>query len=245
VCSSDLVSQKTPQTALNSIASASTPSATLPVNNNKTSEATSLAAPETTASIASSDQSSGSAKVAPAAPTVKVARLNAAAKQPATTTQTSPIDPPLPEAIGPINLRRAAATGDATAQFEIAVRYTAGKLIPQNFSKAIYWYQRAAAQNLAPAQYRLGTFYEKGRGVAQDKTTARTWYERAAAKGNLKAIHNLAVIHADGSKGKPDFAKAISAGIASAPLALNASLRPRPRILGDRADVSASPSSPR
>jgi len=113
-----------------------------------------------------------------------------------------------PEAIGPIALRQAAAAGDSTAQFEIAVRYTTGKLVPQNLGKAISWYQKAAGQGLAPAQYRLGTFYEKGRGVAKDKATARIWYERAAAKGNLKAIHNLAVIYADGSKGKPDFAKA-------------------------------------
>ena len=105
-------------------------------------------------------------------------------------------------------LRRTAALGNATAQFEIANRYTTGKLVPQNFGKAISWYQKAAAQGLAPAQYILGTFYEKGRGVAKDKTAARIWYERAAMKGNLKAIHNLAVIYADGGNGKPDFAKA-------------------------------------
>jgi len=147
-----------------------------------------------------------------AADSITTARLNTSEP-----VQTIPVDEAfdnrtseslLPEAIGPIALRRAAAAGDSTAQFEVAVRFTTGKLVPQNFGKAISWYQKAAGQGLAPAQYRLGTFYEKGRGVAKDKATARIWYERAAAKGNLKAIHNLAVIYADGSKGKPDFAKA-------------------------------------
>jgi len=143
---------------------------------------------------------------------VKVARLTAAvSKVPAVLNDAmgaQPVEPLPPEAIGPMTLRRAAALGNATAQFEIANRYTTGKLVSQNFGKAISWYQKAAAQGLAPAQYILGTFYEKGRGVAKDKTAARIWYERAAMKGNLKAIHNLAVVYADGGNGKPDFAKA-------------------------------------
>ncbi len=206
------VSQNTPQSSIKTVQVSSTepiPGAALPAANNETSLTSSTTAPRTTASVAPAGQPNGATVAEPAANSVKVARLgSSASNQPALATEASRTEPPLPEAIGPIALRRAATTGDATAQFEIAVRYTAGKLVPQNFSKAIYWYQKAAAQNLAPAQYRLGTFYEKGRGVTQDKTTARTWYERAAAKGNLKAIHNLAVIHADGSKGKPDFAKA-------------------------------------
>ncbi len=143
---------------------------------------------------------------------VKVARLNAAASSgPAVLNDAmaaQPMEALPPEAIGPTALRRAAALGNATAQFEIANRYTTGKLVSQNFGAAISWYQKAAAQGLAPAQYILGTFYEKGRGVAKDRTAARIWYERAAMKGNLKAIHNLAVIYADGGNGKPDFAKA-------------------------------------
>jgi len=140
---------------------------------------------------------------------VKVARLNAAAPAVLNDAMAAqPVEPLPPEAIGPMALRRAAALGNATAQFEIASRYTTGKLVAQNLGKAISWYQKAAAQGLAPAQYILGTFYEKGRGVAKDKTAARIWYERAAMKGNLKAIHNLAVIYADGGKGKPDFTKA-------------------------------------
>ncbi len=105
-------------------------------------------------------------------------------------------------------LRVAAASGNAAAQFEIASRYTKGKLVKQDYQKAAAWYQKAAAKGLAPAQYRLGTFYEKGRGVPLDKVAARIWYERAAEKGNRKAMHNLAVIYANGVQGKPQFTKA-------------------------------------
>jgi localization factor PodJL len=113
-----------------------------------------------------------------------------------------------PAAIGSNSLRRAAAGGDPAAQYEIAVRYSEGNHVPQDYRKAAAWYQKAAAQGLAPAQYRLGTFYEKGRGVPLDKAAARIWYERAAEKGNRKAMHNLAVIYANGGAGRPDFAKA-------------------------------------
>ena len=107
-----------------------------------------------------------------------------------------------------MSLRVAAATGNPNAQFEIASRYTEGKIIEQDLRRAATWYQKAAAKGLAPAQYRLGTLYEKGRGVPADKAAARIWYERAAEKGNRKAMHNLAVIYADTSGENHDFAKA-------------------------------------
>lgn len=113
-----------------------------------------------------------------------------------------------PAEIGPMGLRVAAASGNANAQFEVAARYTEGKIVEQDFRKAAYWYQKSAAKGLAPAQYRLGTFYEKGRGVPQDRAAARIWYERAAEKGNAKAMHNLAVIYANPPSGNPNFAKA-------------------------------------
>ncbi len=113
-----------------------------------------------------------------------------------------------PAEIGPMSLRVAAATGNPNAQFEVASRYTEGKIISQDLRRAATWYQKAAAKGLAPAQYRLGTLYEKGRGVPADKAAARIWYERAAEKGNRKAMHNLAVIYADTSGENHDFAKA-------------------------------------
>jgi localization factor PodJL len=44
--------------------------------------------------------------------------------------------------------------------------------------------------------------------VQRDLNRARTWYERAGISGNTRAMHNLAVLFAEGIDGKPDFASA-------------------------------------
>jgi localization factor PodJL len=112
-----------------------------------------------------------------------------------------------PAMIGPMSLRLAAARGDASAQFSVAMRFAEGKGVKQDFEQAAFWYQRAAAQGLAAAQYRLATLYERGLGVGADTGRARTWYKRAADQGNVKAMHNLAVLLA-GRDGQPDYASA-------------------------------------
>lgn len=150
--------------------------------------------------------SAGPAKVA-------ARTVDTAAGAPASSSAAAPVpaaalyDLP-PEGIGSGPLRQAAASGDAAAQFEVAVRFSDGRGVSADDGKAAIWFQRAAAQGHAPAQYRLGTFYEKGRGVDEDLSLARTWYERAAESGNRKAMHNLAVLMANSSLGQPDFTRA-------------------------------------
>ena len=51
---------------------------------------------------------------------------------------------------------------------------------------------------MVPAVFRLGTFYEKGMSVKKDADIARRYYLQAAERGNAKAMHNLAVLDADG-----------------------------------------------
>ena len=51
---------------------------------------------------------------------------------------------------------------------------------------------------MVPAIFRLGTFYEKGLSVTKDVDIARRYYLQAAERGNAKAMHNLAVLDADG-----------------------------------------------
>ncbi|MFK7792396.1 MAG: peptidoglycan-binding protein [Devosiaceae bacterium] len=115
----------------------------------------------------------------------------------------------LPEAIGSPRLRVAAAGGDAAAEFEVATRFMEGRFVPQDLETAAHWYGRAASQGIVPAAYRLGSFYEQGRGVDRDRDGAIAWYERAALGGNPRAMHNLAVMAAEGANGaSPDFARA-------------------------------------
>jgi localization factor PodJL len=114
-----------------------------------------------------------------------------------------------PATIGPNSLRLAAANGDPSAQFDVAIRFAEGKGVPQDAVQAAIWLQRAAAQGFAAAQYRLATAYERGLGVPADPARARAWYLRAAQSGNVKAMHNLAVMSANKESGAPDYVAAI------------------------------------
>jgi len=104
----------------------------------------------------------------------------------------------LPDGIAGPALRVAAMKGDATAAYEIGVRYAEGKGVAANYDEAAKWYDRAAQAGVVPATFRLGTLYEKGLGVKKDADIARRYYTQAAERGNAKAMHNLAVLDADG-----------------------------------------------
>lgn len=162
-----------------------------------------IVAPERPAATAST-----SARIVAQADPVVTTSLPA--KSLATTIASPPpskLEVPPPEA-GTQTLRTAAADGNASAQFIIASRYLDGKVVPQDFAKALYWYQQAATRGLAPAQYRLATLYELGKGTAADPVRALGWYERAALGGNVKAMHNAAVILAGNKAGPADFDRA-------------------------------------
>lgn len=104
----------------------------------------------------------------------------------------------LPDGIGGPALRTAAMKGDATAAYEIGMRFAEGKGVATNYDEAAKWYDRAAQAGVIPATFRLGTLYEKGLGVKKDADIARRYYTQAAERGNAKAMHNLAVLDADG-----------------------------------------------
>ena len=104
----------------------------------------------------------------------------------------------LPDAIGGPVLRAAALKGDASAAYEVGMRFAEGKGVTSNLDEAAKWYDRAAQAGVVPAIFRLGTFYEKGLSVKKDIDIARRYYLQAAERGNAKAMHNLAVLDADG-----------------------------------------------
>ncbi|SMQ58209.1 localization factor PodJL [Devosia lucknowensis] len=110
-----------------------------------------------------------------------------------------------PEAVGPQELREAAAAGNATAQFEVAAILGEGRVLEKNPEEAARWYERSAAQGFVPAQYRLGNLFEMGAGVEKDLEQARLWYQRAAEAGNRMAMHNLAALYAGGEMGEQQF----------------------------------------
>ncbi len=110
------------------------------------------------------------------------------------------------ETVGAVKML--ASKGDATAQFEYAVRLAEGRGVARDAKAAAQWFEKAAAQGLAPAQYRVGSMYEKGVGVDRSYPEARKWYQMAAEAGNARAMHNLAVLLAEGGDAKPDYTTA-------------------------------------
>jgi len=159
--------------------------------------------------ISASNRASLSAPPGPPAATVPAKALPLAA---AAATPTVPYAGPstaraAPPAVGPNeNLVGQAESGDAAAQFDLAVRYAEGGAGPRNYELAAQWYEKAAQQGLAVAEYRLGSLYEKGLGVGKDMQRAKDLYQRAAEKGNTRAMHNLGVLAAEG--GKPNYTSA-------------------------------------
>jgi localization factor PodJL len=120
---------------------------------------------------------------------------------------TDPTVNALPASFGPA-LRTAAAAGDRSAEYEIAMRYAEGRGVARNMAEAVRWLERAANTGFVPAQFRLASLYEKGEGVKKNIVAARKLYVAAAEKGHAKAMHNLAVLYAEGVDGKPDYTTA-------------------------------------
>ena len=121
---------------------------------------------------------------------------------------TIPPSEKLPDSIGGPLLRAAALSGDATAAYEIGVRYAEGKGVTADYGKAAKWYDRAAQAGVVPAMFRLGTLNEKGLGIGKNLDAARRYYMQAAERGNAKAMHNLAVLDADGGGKGPNYKSA-------------------------------------
>lgn len=148
-------------------------------------------------SIIVGDGSLPSVISAGASPAAFTPNSGAASTQPAQSVPPAPVKRMMPPAaVGPLSLRLAAANGDPSAEFEVAVRLDEGRGVQRNLKEAVVWYQRSASRGFAPAQYRLGTLYERGLGVPADRGRAMAWYRSAAEKGNLKAMHNFAVLSA-------------------------------------------------
>jgi len=116
---------------------------------------------------------------------------------------------PIDEAVGTIELRRAAAAGNPIAAVEVAARYAKGGLVPRDLVKAAQWYELAAEQGDAVAQYRIASLYQRGQGVAKDLEAAADWYRRAAEQGNAGAMHNLGVMRSDGVGGRAGHDEAV------------------------------------
>jgi len=97
-----------------------------------------------------------------------------------------------------------AESGDAEAQYSLAMMFDFGDGVPRDGEKAVFWLRRAADQNLAGACYALGIKYESGSTVRQSSTEAAAWYRLAALQDLPMAQFHLGRLHLPGSDLQPD-----------------------------------------
>ena len=80
--------------------------------------------------------------------------------------------------------RPLAESGNARAQFLVALLYYDGKAVPQDYAEAAKWFQQSADRGYTRAQYNLGEMYATGQGVKRDLMQAYKWLSLCAASGN-------------------------------------------------------------
>lgn len=88
-------------------------------------------------------------------------------------------------------VRKKAESGDAAAQNKFGLMYLNGEVVPENNSKAFYWFSKAAEQQFAFGQLNVGHCYEHGYGVARNIPMAVFWYKKAAQNGASSAALRL------------------------------------------------------
>ena len=83
-----------------------------------------------------------------------------------------------------------AEQGKVGAQKYLALMYSKGQGIVQNYEEAAKWFLKAAEQGNVDAQYNLGMVYATGQGVVQDGAYAHMWWNIAASNGHENAVNN-------------------------------------------------------
>lgn len=76
--------------------------------------------------------------------------------------------------------KQLAETGDAAAQYDLALMYDNGDGITENNAEAVVWYTKAAEQGLSKAQHNLAVMHYSGEGTPVDFSKALLWFRKAA-----------------------------------------------------------------
>lgn len=94
--------------------------------------------------------------------------------------------------------QRAAQSGFAMAQLNLARLYFTGRGVAKDLTKALALLHEAAMQGNVTAQATLGSVYERGQGVPQNDSEALRWYRLAADARYGAATLRLAEMMAEG-----------------------------------------------
>jgi hypothetical protein len=84
-----------------------------------------------------------------------------------------------------ISLEKLAEDGDAESQYRLATQYESGNGKPQDYGKALLWFQKAAENGNVMAMRSLAHIYGKGiDGMKPNQKTADYWSAKAKAAQN-------------------------------------------------------------
>lgn len=84
-------------------------------------------------------------------------------------------------------LKTAAGSGDAKAQYKLAMLYRNDDSTPANITQSLDWQKKAAQAGHVEAQYGLGLLYANGQYVTANEPQAREWFQKAADQGHVAA----------------------------------------------------------
>ena len=108
------------------------------------------------------------------------------------------------------SLTEAAAAGDGSAEFFIALLYGSNGLEGATPELAQQWYKKAAVKGHMGAQAFLGFYYDQGIGVEESDEQATFWLEKAAAQGHAGSKFMLGLRTIDGEGAPRDVAKGLA-----------------------------------
>jgi TPR repeat protein len=180
----------------------------------------------------------------------------AAARRPVTANSTAPANAKNPPGsandLEKMPHARAAAAGDAQAQYELGMQYLAGDVTGvKNPVQALKWLEMAAKQGHADARFNLGVMYRAGQGALQNFEAAFQWFELAAMQNHAEAQYNVGLMHKSGMSVPIDPVKAYTwvnlaaaqghVGAISARDSLLQSMTPQQVVEGQRASRDWKP----
>ncbi len=110
---------------------------------------------------------------------------------------------------------------------KMGMRYLLGRGVPQNDTKAFYYFNQAANNDDPFAQNEVAYLYAAGKGTSRNYERALFWYEKAANHGLASAQYNLGLMYLHGIGTAPNkevamqwFQKSAARGFEPARLAL-------------------------
>ncbi|MGY8672134.1 MAG: tetratricopeptide repeat protein, partial [Verrucomicrobiia bacterium] len=88
-------------------------------------------------------------------------------------------------------LKTKAVKGDPESQYELALLYSSGQGVTQDYIEAVKWFKSSAEAGHAEAQNALGLCYDQGTGCNQNSAKAAQWYACGAEQGDPSAQNIL------------------------------------------------------